>query len=70
MEIIRGRGLAEVPEKTEDNREMLSQGTRCLGHLEPGTSQVGHSPQRLDLSYSVEPDTMLTDPQGLRSQHS
>jgi len=67
MESNTGRGLAEVPEKTEDNREMLSQGTRCLGQLEPGTSQVGHSPQRLDLSYSVDRKTMLTDPQGLRS---
>jgi len=55
MESTRGRGLAEVPEKTEDNREMLSQGTRCLGQLEPGTSQVSQSPQRLDLSHSVDP---------------
>jgi hypothetical protein len=43
MGSISGRGLAEVPEKTEDNREMLSQGTRCLGQLEPGTCQVRHS---------------------------
>lgn len=55
MESIRGRGLAEVPQKTDDNREMLSQGTRCLDQLEPGTSQVCHSPQRLDLSCSVDP---------------
>jgi len=55
MESIIGRGLAEVPEKNEDNREMLSQGTRCLGQLEPGTSQVSHSPQRLDLSCSADP---------------
>jgi hypothetical protein len=55
MESIRGRGLAEVPEKIEDNREMLSQGTRCLGQLEPGTSQVCHSLQQLDLSCSADP---------------
>lgn len=55
MESITGRGPAEVPEKTEDNREMLSQGTRCLGELEPGISQVCHSLQRLDLSCSVDP---------------
>jgi len=55
MESVRGRGLAEVPQKTEDNREMLSQGTRYLGQLEPGTSQVCYSPQRLDLSCSIDP---------------
>ena len=35
MESIRGRGLAEVPEKTEGNREMLRQGTRRVGQLDP-----------------------------------